>query len=94
MRPTISSQGFVRARAPLRLGLAGGGTDLVPFSDARRLCDERDGFTIRLCPSVPPRADGKVVFEAAEQKLRYGRRRSGGSLGPEALFAAASTTGS
>lgn len=56
----------VRAKAPLRLGLAGGGTDVAPYSDNFGGMVLNATISLFANCTVEERKDGKVVFRALD----------------------------
>ena len=79
----------VRARAPLRLGLAGGGTDLSPY------CDLHGGAVLNITidryayASLAPSADGALHFHAPDLDVteRHDPDGEGGQLALHAAVA-------
>src|SRR4051812_24791990 len=67
----IMTHFIARARAPLRLGLAGGGTDVSPYSDrfgglALNVTIDRFAYA-----SIVPRDDAKLELRAADTQVRW-----------------------
>nr|WP_295469460.1 GHMP kinase [Mesorhizobium sp.] len=56
----------VRAKAPLRLGLAGGGTDVAPYSDNFGGMVLNATISLYAYCTVDPRGDGQVRLEALD----------------------------
>lgn len=58
---------IVRAKAPLRLGLAGGGTDVSPYSDIYGGAILNATVSLSAYATIEPTNDGKIVLYAADK---------------------------
>lgn len=57
---------IIRSKAPLRIGLAGGGTDLSPYSDLYGGAILNATVNFYASTTIEPRTDGKIVFQARD----------------------------
>jgi D-glycero-alpha-D-manno-heptose-7-phosphate kinase len=66
-----------RSRAPLRLGLAGGGTDVSPFSDEYGGCVLNATINLYAYCTITPNTEQKVVFSATDRNETFAAPAAG-----------------
>ncbi len=62
---------LIRSKAPLRLGLAGGGSDVSPFSDLHGGAILNATINMYAYATIEPRNDGKIVLHAVDKGERF-----------------------
>lgn len=58
---------IIRSKAPLRIGLAGGGTDVSPYSDLYGGAILNATISLFASATIEPTDDGKIVFHAMDK---------------------------
>jgi D-glycero-alpha-D-manno-heptose-7-phosphate kinase len=62
---------IIRSKAPLRLGLAGGGTDVAPYSEIYGGSILNATISMYAYATIIPKNDGKIVLNAVDKGERY-----------------------
>jgi len=62
---------LIRSKAPLRIGLAGGGSDVSPFSDLYGGAILNATINMYAYATIEPRTDGKIVLNAVDKGESY-----------------------
>lgn len=62
---------IIRSKAPLRLGLAGGGTDVAPFSELYGGAILNATISMYAYATIIPRNDGKIILNSIDKKEVY-----------------------
>lgn len=62
---------IIRSKAPFRLGLAGGGTDVSPYSDIYGGCILNATISLYAYANIEPRDDNKIVFRIPQTNEEY-----------------------
>jgi D-glycero-alpha-D-manno-heptose-7-phosphate kinase len=76
---------LIRSKAPLRLGLAGGGTDVSPYSDIYGGGILNATINLFAYATIEPTTDGKIHFETADGK-QVKAFNSDSEIKPEGIF--------
>lgn len=58
---------IIRSKAPLRIGLAGGGTDVSPYSDIYGGAVLNATINMYAYATIIPRSDGKIIIRAVDR---------------------------
>jgi D-glycero-alpha-D-manno-heptose-7-phosphate kinase len=61
----------IQSKAPWRLGLAGGGTDVSPYSDLYGGAILNATISLYAYTTIIPRNDGKIVFNLEDRNVQY-----------------------